>query len=547
MKFNLISLVFLLASTVSFAQMEVGNVKLNFGSDIEAEKGDVVHIAGDRNGVTYTLASQKSHYYLRTFDANSQDYLNDQEVELDKVNGSKVTIEDLAVIDGEVYVFASYYDKKLKQSTFIAYPVNESLELGRHLNVLSVAVPKRSQRGGFFFQPSYDDTKYAVMHVGVFEKEEKLKYEVVLLDKDLKKLQNEAVNIQFNDRKDLEFSLDDFTVNANGDVFVVVSDSYRDKKAKTTKTNLTVHAYYASKGYKKEVIDIDLKGKKVLNCSTINTGDGRLQLIGFYSNLKKSGKAQWGLEGVFDIALNTEDNSIVKEAFNEFTFDTKKKILGERRANKGKDLRPYYRNTHLIERKNGGVIVLSEWYTTFVGKSSGIGPLSVTPITYVTNEIIITALSADGTLDWSNVVPKEQQVTVAQLSIGFAGGASNGGVSVGVGFLFPLAVLGEGPEYLSSVPLYEGEKLSLLVNDDPKNIGTTDMDDVKKVRNVKKMIPVLFTFDDTDGTMERIDPEDYEKKQLVVRPSVTRRLGNGEYLIYATNKDSAHLGSLKIK
>nr|WP_152565568.1 hypothetical protein [Nonlabens ulvanivorans] len=193
-----------------------------------------------------------------------------------------------------------------------------------------------------------------------------------------------------------------------------------------------------------------------------------------------------------------------------------------------------------------GVIVLSEWYTTYVGNTSGIGPLAFTPITYSTNEIIVTALNQDGTMDWSNVVPKEQQVTVTQFSIGLAGGMTNGSVSVGVGVLFPLAILGEGPEYLSSVALYENGKLSLLVNDDPKNIGTTDIDDVRKVRNIKKMIPVIFTFDDSTGDMERIDPTDYEKNQLVVRPSVTYQKGAGKYLIYGSNKKGAHLGTLTI-
>jgi len=384
------------------------------------------------------------------------------------------------------------------------------------------------------------------MHVGIFERDEKLKYEIALLDKDLNTVHNEAVDLKFKDRKDLEFSLDDFEVNDKGDIFVVISDSYRNKAKKTTETNLAVHTYYAANGYAKEDVNIDLKGKKVLNCNVINTADGRLQLIGFYSNLRRNGKASWGLEGLFDIAVETSNNSVVKETFNEFSLETKTKLIGERRAKKGKDLKPFYRITHLIERENGGVIALSEWYTVQVGKTSGIGPLAFTPVVYNTNEIIVTALNKDGTMDWSNVVPKEQRVGVTQFSIGLSGGSSSGSVSVGVGVLFPLAVLGEGPEFLSSVPLYQNGKLSVLINDDPKNIGTTDIDDVKKVRNIKKMIPVIFTFDDTTGKMERIDPTDYEKNQIVVRPSVTYQKESGKYLIYGSNKEGANLGTLTI-
>lgn len=542
-------IVALLIAVINFnaqAQMQVGNVTLDFGPKITAKKGEVTYIAGEKKGIVYTLARQKKMFYVQTFESGSNKFIKSKQIKFDKINGNKVTIEDLAIIDGEVFLFGSYYDKKAKQSVFAAYSIDEKLILGKPETVLAVTVPKRSQQGAFFFEPSYDGVNYLVMHVGIFERDEKLRYEIALLDKNLTAVHNEAVDLQFKDRKDLEFSLDDFEVNDKGDIFIVVSDSYRNKSKKTTETNLTVHTYYASKGYAKEDIKIDLKGKKVLNCNVINTADGRLQLIGFYSNLRKSGRASWKLEGIFDVALSTTDNSIVKETFNEFSVETKTKLIGERRAKKGKDLKPFYRITHLIERADGGVIVLSEWYTTFVGNTSGIGPLAFTPITYSTNEIIVTALNKNGTMDWSNVVPKEQQVTVTQFSIGLLGGASNGSVSVGVGALFPLAILGEGPEYLSSVPIYENGKLSILVNDDPKNIGTTDIDDVKKVRNIKKMIPVMFTFDDTTGKMERLDPTDYEKNQLVVRPSVTYQKGAGKYLIYGSNKEGANLGTLTI-
>jgi hypothetical protein len=190
--------------------------------------------------------------------------------------------------------------------------------------------------------------------------------------------------------------------------------------------------------------------------------------------------------------------------------------------------------------------VLSEWYTREIGRTSG-GLISFTPIIYNTNEIIVTALDANGRLEWSNVLPKEQMVSVVQMSLGLFTGGSNGSVSVGVGVMFPLSVLGEGPEFLSSIPLYENGKLSLLVNDDPKNIGITDMDDVRKVGNVKKMIPVLFVFDDATGKMERFDPTEFEKRQLVVRPGVTYKRGPGEYLIFATNKESKQLGKLIVQ
>ena len=100
---------------------------------------------------------------------------------------------------------------------------------------------------------------------------------------------------------------------------------------------------------------------------------------------------------------------MIKKNFNDFTLEIKKQLIGERRAKKGKDLEPYYTNIAFAERDNGGVIVLSEFKLIFESGSSGFGSLSVTSYIYNTNEIIVTALNKDGTLDWSNVIPKEQK------------------------------------------------------------------------------------------------------------------------------------------
>ena len=128
------------------------------------------------------------------------------------------------------------------------------------------------------------------------------------------------------------------------------------------------------------------------------------------------------------------------------------------------------------------------------------------------------------------------------LSLGFIGGS--GGVSVSAGAYFPLAILGKGPEFLSAILIYNNGELTVLVNDDPKNIEITKMDDVKKVKNINKMIPVAFSFDEETGEMERTDPTEFEKKQIVIRPSTKYRKTSNSYFIYGGNKAGSSLGEL---
>lgn len=546
MKKTLLILSFILTFTFVSAQHTVGNVSLNFGDKVENNDGSLIHIAGVVDNTIYGLANKKKKYFLQSFDNATKKFQKSVLLDLEKINGNKVFIEDVAVIEDKAYVMASYYDKKNKQNKFIAKEILNNLKLGKTITLLTVDVKNKKNRGVFVFDTSYDNVNYFVSHVGIIEKEEKLTYKFSLLDKNLSSVLNDDYSMTFDDRKDLVFDFSDFAINEFGDVFISTTESYRDKKSKTTVNNITLHSYQAKNNYEKEELTINLSGKKALNCNLIETKDNSVHLIGFYSDLKSNGKAQSGLEGIFDIAADYKNQTITKKTFNEFTFDVKKTLIGERRAKKGKDLKPFYRNTHLIEKDNGGIMILSEYYLRVVGRSSGIGPLAFTPITYIANEIIVTSLNEDGTLQWSNVVPKEQQVTVQQMSIGLAGFASSGNVTVSASVMFPLTVLGRGPEYLSSIPLYHNGKLTLIVNDDPKNIGITDMDDVKKVRNVNKMIPVAFIFDEHTGELERVDPEDFEKRQIVIQPLTNFGINNKEYIIYGSNNKGSRLGTLNI-
>lgn len=547
---KLLSILLLLITATTFAQMNVGNIQLDFGEDISDVEGSIVNIAGVKENAIYTLSKKGKKFYIQTFDIDSKKNTGSKLLDLDEINKSKAIVEDVIVIEDKAYVMASYFNKDNKTYNFAALEILEGLALGAPITILSAEVDSRKKKGEFLFEMSYDEINYMITHLYIDDRNELLKYQFTLLDADMRSVKSDTHTVNFNDRKDLFFDFADFGVNENGDAFIVYTESYRDKKAKTTKNNITLQTYYRNNNYDLTETKIPLDGKRVVNCDLIYT-ENKVQLIGFYSNLKKSGRSEYNIEGIFDIAVNTDNNSINKKVFNDFTIDTKSKLIGERRAKKGKNLKPFYRNTNLIERENGGVIVLSEYFFRTVGRSTGmsIGGLGIaaTPIIYDTNEIIVTSLNADGTLAWSNVIPKEQKASVSVLSVGIALSGGNGSVSVSASIMFPVATMGDGPEYLSSMPFYKDNKLTVIVNDDPKNIGITTMDDVKKVRNINKMIPVAFEFDDTTGQMTRVDPEDFEKKQIVVRPGVVYPLNENESIIYGSSKAETRLGILKIE
>ena len=541
-----ITLLFLLITTLLSAQLKVGNIDLNFGKTITSKDGDIVAIAGEKDNTIYALARKKRNFFLQTFDSKTKEFKTSSLLKFDKINGKKLQIEDLSFVGDKIFLMTSYYDKKAKTYNFLAKEISGN-KIIKTTNILSIPVASNRKRGTFVFTSSYDGYNYLVSHVGIDTRKETLNYSIVLVDDRLTKVLEDDYETQFEEKNRQYFDFSDVQVNEHGDVLIATTESYRDKKAKTNINNITIHSYLENENYAKKTTIITLSGKRALNCSLIETKDNKLHAIGFYSELRKSGRAKITIEGIYDATFDYKTGEVTKKTFNDFTVETKSKLIGERRAKKGKDLAPYYSNIALIERANGGVIVLSEYNLVMAGGSSGIGPLQITTYIYDSNEIIVTALNPDGTLDWSNVIPKEQRVKVSELGFVLAFGGGSGNVTVSAAFYIPLTVIGKGPEFLSAIPIYENGQLTVLVNDDPKNIGTTDIDDVRKVRNINKMIPVAFSFNEKTGEMTRTDPTDFEKKQIVVRPAVNCRLSGNNYIIYGGNKKGNSLGEMIIK
>ncbi|MBK6399520.1 MAG: hypothetical protein IPF75_15015 [Bacteroidetes bacterium] len=259
-----------------------------------------------------------------------------------------------------------------------------------------------------------------------------------------------------------------------------------------------------------------------------------MKLVGFYSSVRESGRANKELKGVYNATMDLSSKTSPVVKFNEFDLATKVKLMGERRGNKGKDVKPLYAITNIIEKEDGGMIIMSEYQTIIVGKTQGLGPFSVTPITYTRNEIIITSLNPDGKVAWSNVLPKEQSATVSE--IGWSTGTySYGAGSFGVGVYkgIPLGTLGKGPEYLGSIPIYSNGKLNVVFNDNIKNKGITDIEEVRTMGNYKSSVPALFIFEE-NGKLSRKDPEDAVKSELVLKPGVYSRKASNELIVYSS-------------
>ena len=542
-------LLLVLFNTNVLAQYDIENIKITYGTELPDDKVKIVKIFGEDNGKIYALGLKgKEDYYIKTFSSGDMKLLSNKLIQLPELKDKEIEFEEVALLEGKPYIIGSVYHKKEKIYTLVGLELGEDGKLKKNMITLFEAgVARNNEKGAFYFKNSPDEKSILIMHTAIFEKEDALKYEIKLFDSNLKQVFSNIDKVSYDDsKKDYQFTLSDFDVNVTNDVFLVVNESYRDSKKKEKVEKFQVFAFKALNSYKKEVVDINFKDKEIINCKMLATNKNTLQLVGFYSSVRENGKANKELKGVYNATINLATNVNSNLKFNEFDYATKVKLLGERRAKKGKDVKPLYNIHTIIEKNDGGLIVLSEYQLIIVGQKQGIGPLGIQPITYITNEIIVTALKPDGSLEWSNVVAKDQDATISVASFNIFAASGNANFAVGLGLSIPLGVMGKGPEYLSAIPIYKDGQLNIVFNDNKKNKGITDIEEIKNLGNYNNAVPTLFRFDDK-GKITRFDPEDVIKNELVIRPGVFYRKSDNELLIYASRKKSDKLGRVIIQ
>ncbi len=528
------------------AQEKLGPISIKYGQEIKQDSEKIVRIAGEANGKVYTLATKGKKYFVKIFSADEMALLSTEEIVLPDFKDKEPEFESIAVLDDKAYILGSIYDRKNKESDLVAIEIAENGKVvGEGKILFSTKITKKKEKGAFYFRKSPNEDKLLILHAALFEKEEVMQYEVKLINKDLEIVQSSLQKIPFKDRKGLEFTIADFDVSAKDDVFLVVNESYRDKKAKQNVEKFQVHMFKQSANYTKEVVDIDLTGSEVINCEMLANRQNKLQLVGFYSSVRANGKANKELKGVYAVTVDIDTKTVEQSKLNPFDYETKVKLIGERRAKKGKDVKPLYETHSLIEKEDGGLFLLTEYHYVTIGKKQGIGPLAMQPITHVNNEIIVTCLKPDGTVAWSNVIAKKQQAAFTAFSVGFYAFAQGNGFSVSGGISVPIGVAGKGPEYLSAMPIYKNDQLTVVFNDNPKNKGITDIEEIKRMVNYNKSVPTAFVFDE-QGKITRIDEELHEKEQLILRPGVFYRKKPSEYIIYSSKKSKDKLGRMII-
>lgn len=535
------TIIFFFFTAITSAQIiQFDNIELDFSEATAKETGNIMSIAGELKDSIYALSRTKKEFFFQTFDSETKELTSSKPFKIEK----DYEIRDYIIVGEKVFLMLSSFNEVSKSYHFIAKEIKDNQIINSTI-IFSIKSESRSRKGEFLYKLSEDASKYLVTHVNKNYRNPSVDYTLVLVDENLDKVFTDTNTIASQEKRVWSFKVSDTKFNKNGDIFLTIIESYRDKSEKNKFNKATIYSYQANNNFNRREVKIELKDIYLADCSIIPTRDNRLHIIGFYSSLKKNAKRQWYLKGIYDIVINNQNKEIIKKNFHEFP-DYLYDVYGVNKRKKERGL--FYSesggmNIEFIERNDGGIILLSEGISKGEPNTLGIWPLAWTTYNFSAGHVILTALNSDGTLDWDDFIPKIQWLSIDVFGVQLIpirnytrSGTMN----------FPMVEMGTGEEYLSILPIYKNGKLTVLYNDHHK----TTEDNLRILEGINRMETVAYSFDDKTGEATRYDFDEvdkFDKQQLRLKPLIRYKVSNSKYLIYGGNKKENALGELRIK
>lgn len=523
----------------------MGNVSIEYGSQITAKRGTVVKIGGIANGKIYAVAAHKRDYYIQTFDAVTYDFLESEKLELDRSDKTMIVVEDLQIINGKPLIFINYLKRVLKQDVLAVYTINTDLSTSKEKEVLIIDDITFSKRGEFLFEVSANGKHYAVAYVMPNIVDYEYTHYVTAIDENLETLFSDKETFEMEDYKNEFYRFDDLLITDNGTVYCYTSNSITVKENDTRNTQINLSYYLENDSYKRQKKSVVLDDIRIDSGNLVASGKD-VKILGLYAGLKDNGKAKFNIEGYYYTKFSSREGVLKRPSIYEFPDYFIEKIIGTKNFDKGKDIKPFYKLSHIMSNDNNETILFIENYFSLVINTTN-STLPREDIQYYSGSVIVMALDDGGALKWNNLMPKKQVVTVRNSAYNRPELNQYGNYEVNGGIKYPLGLLNTGVEYLGFLPLHKEGRFTLLYNDHFKNKGITEFEDLRIASNTKKMMPSIFHLDRQSDLISREDPEDVEKNQIKIRPSVFYKISDTKYLISLSHKKEKRLGVVRLK
>lgn len=406
---------------------------------------------------------------------NKGNVVYSNEIKLEKINGEKVSIEDIKFIKDKFILFVSSYDDSQDKAILYAlfYSGKDGKKLGKEKKLIETPVEKEKRKGLFMLKVSNDLSKILISHFAFYKKEGKIKDRYKLFDSEMNEIMEKTEVIA---KKEIDYKTGNYVIDNDGSIYFV-------KKMDSGESYIV--SYDATKDYEKWEEEIDVtkldRNQSVGFVKFAFDNNNDLIVAGICSEKKKDAKGafkKYNEEinplGAMYMKIDRKSKEIKVMKIHKFPIET---IV------KAKDYSFDEQSMHFTA--NNELVFINEIFHIGVSQKM---------MFYTDAELIVAKFSSEGDFLWSNIIPKVQ-ISTKMISAGF---------KIGPSFV--------NIQYFGYISGINNNKLFIAYNDNPKNLNLKNRKDVAPLQNRNKSIPVLCTIDLSTGKTEM--KQFYDPKQI---------------------------------
>ncbi|HUM45417.1 MAG TPA: hypothetical protein PLD84_00720 [Chitinophagales bacterium] len=503
------SLITLLIATFSYSQVPVAESRLTLSEEMkEPSSSTITDYLGQDENDQYILRSRSKS--TATFSMNNtvfilESYGKDlslkkrQELE-PEIKGFRAELETVKYLDGNLYAFILYINKKGAQTELYYQAIDKKTLLlsGTPKKILIIPYDSRNKQGDFTYKLSIDRKKIAIIASVHDDKNLNEKFATAVFDAGMNNLWEKQITLPYESEL---FEKEQLLLDNNGNIYL--SGRLYNEKAKEKRKGVANYTYkilaYRDKGIAAREYEVNLSGQFITDIGFNITTDDKLAVAGFYST-----QGTYSIKGISFTLIDAASGVVLKQGSKP--FDASFLELFTRSQVDKKDQELYrYSLDKIIIRSDGGVLLLAEQYyvEAYTTRDYYNGQyVSRTTYYYNYNDIMAINVNPNMTIAWATKIPKRQVTT------------------------------NDNGYYSSYAYAVAGDKIYLLFNDNPDNLLVTDPAQVAKYSGVQKSVATLVTIS-SDGKWKKSLLFSNREQGQILRPKICKQVSDTEFFLYA--------------
>lgn len=428
-------------------------------------------------------------------------------------DGHEMQSESIYLVGGNIMVFASYYNRVKDENQFYGEVLDAHGTVTKPWQQLaSISAEKRSNPGSFYTGLSMDSMHIILVLNPPYDKYANEKYSLQLVGNDLSTVWEKEIAPPYRDQY---FALDNFTVSKQGNVYMMATVS-KDKAVMSRQERRSQPTYFHTVlvfdpvAEKLDEYKIDISPKFISDVTFEVDPAGDIVCSGFYSN-----KSSNAIIGTFYMKIDRETKQVVSQGTKDFGQDFLSQFMSEKKASKGHELYDYDLK-HLVLRDDGGAVLVAEqFYEVLVQTYDPQTKMYTYTYYYYYNDIIVVSINPDGTIAWSQKIPKLQ------------------------------VSHNDGGYYSSFAFAVSGNKMYFMFNDNPRNLKMLEDGKYRYMNNPRKSVAVLVTMD-SNGKQERQAMFSNKDLKIILRPKLFLQTSEHRLVLYGEKGSTYKLADVKI-